>query len=189
MINKSLQTFLLVSFLLIFLSYHVNAECHQIYSELSADGNWDNNDTFYAFSGGDITFKLTAMRLCDASTLMIHAITPDGGGNIKPRNFTFNDLNVVKNIAENVITKSVHQFRLQARILDFNNIKCVRPSFNGNLCFISYVPPPIPCDCESYCKKNQAIEIAVPISTAIIGIMGGVGAVLLKQFFNKKKSN
>ncbi|GES81020.1 hypothetical protein GLOIN_2v1868591 [Rhizophagus clarus] len=44
------------------------------------DGNWNFDDTFYSFSGGNITFTLTDMP-CGASLLLIQVVSQNGGNN------------------------------------------------------------------------------------------------------------
>ncbi len=61
MTKKFFQVLFLALFLVIFLSRHTNAvECKQVKEKLNVDGTWTDYDTFYNFSGGNITFKLNA---------------------------------------------------------------------------------------------------------------------------------
>ncbi|CAB4446551.1 unnamed protein product [Rhizophagus irregularis] len=178
--NKIFKTYLLIFFLFISLSYHVDAKCEKITNGLRTDGNWNDNDNFYSFSGGNITFTLTDMP-CGASTLLIQVVSQSGGGNFNVRTFTNNDLNVVKNIGVNVIADKQRLFRIQAKVDDFVNINCPNPSFSGELCYSKYVEPPD-------CKKERDIAIGVPIATAIIGVIGGILGVLIKQYFDSKNN-
>ncbi|PKY48745.1 hypothetical protein RhiirA4_464431 [Rhizophagus irregularis] len=190
--------------------------CELITNDLKSNGNWNFDDTFYSFSGGNITFTLRVMP-CGASVLSIQVVSQNGGGNFDARNFTRNDLNVDKYIGVNVITDKQHLFRIQASVSDFKNISCPNPRFSGELCYARYVDPP---DCEreknamiidknaaideknaainkaideknaviNNCKNEKAIVIVVPIVTAIIVAAGSILAVIAKQYFDKKSS-
>ncbi|RIA89379.1 hypothetical protein C1645_824963 [Glomus cerebriforme] len=128
-----------------------------------------------------------SMQLCGATILSILLKDSTGGGNYVVRNFTHNELQI---IGTDVRTVEDHKFRIQAKIADFDKItgNCPTSFFSGSLCYIKYTPPPSSCsssplspyNCDD---KNKAIEIVVPITTAIIGVIGGVIAVLLKQHF------
>ncbi|CAB5394905.1 unnamed protein product [Rhizophagus irregularis] len=116
---------------------------------------------------------------CGASTLFIQVIPQNGKlDEFNVRNFTKDDVNAnaEKNIGFDVRTKDQHQFRIQARA---DNLNCPDPQFKGNLCYINYSESPD-------AAKAKAISIGVPIATAIIGLIGGVGGVLLKQYFDNK---
>ncbi|GBB87974.1 hypothetical protein RclHR1_01450002 [Rhizophagus clarus] len=174
-----------------FLSYYVDAKCEHITNDLRTDGNWNFDDTFYSFSGGNITFTLTDMP-CGASLLLIQVVSQNGGNNFDVRNFTIKDLNVHKNIGVNVITDKQHLFRIQANVGDFKNISCPNPRFSGELCYSRYVDPP---DCEkektaaiNNCKNEKIIAITVPIASAIIGALGGIAIVLIKQHIDDKSN-
>jgi hypothetical protein len=114
---------------------------------------------------------------CGASILFIQVIPQNGGlDEFNVRNFTKDDVNVEKNIGLDVKANKQHQFRIQARA---DNLNCPDPQFKGNLCYINYSESPD-------AAKAKAISIGVPIATAIIGLIGGVGGVLLKQYFDNK---
>ncbi|GBB87978.1 hypothetical protein RclHR1_01450006 [Rhizophagus clarus] len=185
------KIYFLILFLLVFLSNHVNAHCENITNALTTDGNWNDNDTFYAFSGGNLTFTLTSMP-CGASNLSILVVSDNGGGNYTVRNFTSQDLNNVQDIGHNIIVEKHHQFRIQAKVVDFNDLNCSKPSFSGKLCYSKYVVDP---DCEQRlaeaikkCKSEKIITITVPIVTAIIGATGGIAGVLIKQYLDEKSN-
>jgi uncharacterized membrane protein YkvI len=57
--NKIFKTYFLIFFLFVFLFYQVDAECKDITSDLTSDGNWNYDDTYYPFGGGKIAFTLT----------------------------------------------------------------------------------------------------------------------------------
>lgn len=114
---------------------------------------------------------------CGASILFIQVIPQNGGlDEFNVRNFTKDDVNVEKNIGLDVKAIKQHQFRIQARA---DNLNCPDPQFKGNLCYINYSESPD-------AAKAKAISIGVTIATAIIGLIGGVGGVLLKQYFDNK---
>jgi hypothetical protein len=123
----------------------------------------------------DITFIYSMP--CGASVLLIQVISQTGGGNYYVRTFTNGDLNVVRYIGVNVIAEKHRQFRIQAKVDDFENINCHYPSFSGELCYSKYVDTPD-------CANEKSIAIVVPIATAIIGVIGGILAVLIKQYFD-----
>ncbi|PKY51256.1 hypothetical protein RhiirA4_546457 [Rhizophagus irregularis] len=132
---------------------------------------------------------------CGASTLLIQLVSQNGLGGFHTRTFTSNELNVAKYVGVNVTSVREHLFRIQAMVDDFTNINCTNPSFSGEICYSKYVDPP---DCEreknlaiDNCKNEKVIEITVPIATAIIGVLGGIAGVLIKQRLEKKsnKSN
>ncbi|CAB5322870.1 unnamed protein product [Rhizophagus irregularis] len=176
--NKIFKTYFLVFFLFVSLFYQVDAVCEEISNKLKTNGNWNFDDTFYSLNGGNINFTLTDMP-CGASTLFIQVIPQNGKlDEFNVRNFTKDDVNanVEKNIGFDVRTKDQHQFRIQARA---DNLNCPDPQFKGNLCYINYSESPD-------AAKAKAISIGVPIATAIIGLIGGVGGVLLKQYFDNK---
>ncbi|GBC21695.2 hypothetical protein GLOIN_2v1868591 [Rhizophagus irregularis DAOM 181602=DAOM 197198] len=178
---KNFKTFIHTFFLFIFLFYRVDAKCEKITNSLRTDNNWNFDDTFYSFSGGNITFVLTDMP-CGASVLLIQVISQNGGGNYYARTFTNSDLNVVRYIGVNVIAEKYRQFRIQAKVDDFENINCPNPSFSGELCYSLYVDTPD-------CAKEKSIAIGVPIATAIIGAIGGILGVLIKQYFDHALTN
>ncbi|RGB29042.1 hypothetical protein C1646_796038 [Rhizophagus diaphanus] len=174
--NKIYKTCFLVFFLFVSLFYQVDAGCEEISNKLKTNGNWNFDDTFYSLNGGNINFTLTEMP-CGASILFIQVIPQNGGNNeFEVRSFTKDDVKVEKNIGLNVIANKQHQFRIQARA---DNLNCPDPQFKGDLCYINYSESPD-------AAKEKAISIAVPIATAIIGLIGGVGGVLLKQYFDNK---
>ncbi len=126
---------------------------------------------------------------CGASILMLRVIAPDAGpsfGNFDPRKFTNNNLTKAENIGFNVSSKVTSQFRLQAMIQDFSNVNCPEPYFSGELCYPASLPASCDCNFEDYCQKKTVVEIVVPIATAIIGILGGIGGVLLKQYLDNR---
>ncbi|CAB5394914.1 unnamed protein product [Rhizophagus irregularis] len=203
--NKIFNPLFLTFIFFIFHFYYVDAKCEQITNDLKSNGNWNFDDTFYSFSGGNITFTLLFMP-CGASVLLIQVVSQNGGGNFDARNFTRNDLNVDKYIGVNVITDKQHLFRIQASVSDFKNISCPNPRFSGELCYARYVDAP---DCEreknamiidknkaidekntaiNNCKNEKAIVIVVPIVTAIIVAAGSIIAVIIKQYFDEKSS-
>ncbi|CAB5322857.1 unnamed protein product [Rhizophagus irregularis] len=179
--NKIFKTYFLIFFLFVFLFYQVDAKCENINSDLTSDGNWNYDDTYYLFGGGIISLNLTEMP-CGASNLSILVQAEDGGGGYKPRNFTNDDLGKRKPIGENINAKTEHQFRIQALVVDFKNITCSDPHFKGNLCYSDYI--------ESIdCTKERSVAIGVPIATAVIGVLGGIGGVLLKQYFDRRNGS
>ncbi|CAB4393418.1 unnamed protein product [Rhizophagus irregularis] len=189
--SKIHKTLFLAFFLPVFLSYHLDAICQQITNKLRTDGNWNLDDTFYPYSSGNITFTLTEMP-CGASTLLIQLVSQNGLGGFHTRTFTSNELNVAKYVGVNVTSVREHLFRIQAMVDDFTNINCINPSFSGEICYSKYVDPP---DCEreknlaiDNCKNEKVIEITVPIATAIIGVLGGIAGVLIKQRLEKKSN-
>ena len=118
---------------------------------------------------------------CGASTLMIQVVAQNGGGHFVVRNFTSKDFNNNRDIGLNVFSNNQHQFRIQARVNDFKSINCPNPKFSGELCYTKYVDTP---DCQT----EKAIAIWVPIATAIIGVLGGIGGVIIKQRFERKSN-
>jgi hypothetical protein len=130
---------------------------------------------------------------CGASTLLIQVVAQNGLGGFHIRTFTGNDLNVVRDIGVNVTSVNQHLFRIQAMVDDFQDINCSNPNFSGELCYPRYVDSP---DCErekneaiDNCKNEKVIGITVPIATAIIGVLGGIGVVLFKQKYDKNSNN
>ena len=112
---------------------------------------------------------------CGASVFSIRVVSvPGGGGNFDPRDFTTEDLNQPKSIGRDVNATTIHQFRIQAWIQDYDKVTCPDPSFKGEICYPSYADPP-------NCKKEEIIAIVVPIVTAIIGTLGGVLGTVVTQ--------
>jgi hypothetical protein len=127
---------------------------------------------------------------CGASNLLIQVVPQSGRNIFDVRTFTSENLNEDINLGRNVITDKQHLFRIQASVPDFKNISCPNPRFSGELCYPKYVDSP---DCEKEkiaaignCKNEKAIAISIPIATAIIGAIGGIGGVLIKQYFENK---
>ena len=119
---------------------------------------------------------------CGASTLLVQVVSENGGGNYDVRNFTSDDLNKQKDIGVNIIADKQHQFRIQAKVADYQNIACSDPQFSGELCYTKYVEP-------IDCSKERTIAIVVPIVTAIIGVIGGIGGTWFQQRCSKSSKS
>lgn len=119
---------------------------------------------------------------CGASNLSIQVQAQYGGGGYDPRYFTNGDLGKEKYIGENINATTQQQFRIQALVVDFKNITCSDPHFKGKLCY-SKIADPIDC------TKERSVAIGVPIATTVIGVLGGIGGVLLTQYFNRRNGS